>query len=373
MLERFFKALREGDVKAVEGQATKDPSLVTAYAPNQWCCREIPLGVAAGRDDFALATLLLDLGADPNQKTAWWAGGFAPLHVVSAEQVEMIDLLIDRGANVDVQAAAALARLGELTALLDHDPFLVNKPGGDGGRPLHFAADAEVAKLLVDRGATLDPVDVDHGSTPAQWAVRDRQDVTRFLIAKGAKTDLFMLAALGEEGRLSEWLEDNPEDATKVLSPEEFASPGSKGGHIYQYVLTGFGSTALHVAARCGSAPAIRLLHEAGADIAVRGGYDDQTPLHFAASADKVDAIRQLAQLGADLNALSGSEHKTPPLVWAIVFGAVESVRVLLEMKADVTPAVTKSVKAGVKGDFQQHSDSPMGAWKQIQELVAAG
>lgn len=372
-LERFFKAVREGDAAAVRARAAKDPSLITAYAPNQWCCREIPLGVAAGKNDLALATLLLDLGADPNQKTAWWAGGFAPLHVVSADQHEMIDLLVERGAHVDVHAAAALGRREDLIALLDHDPFLANKPGGDGGRPLHFAADASIAELLLERGAMLDPIDVDHGSTPAQWAVKDRPDVTRHLLAEGAKADVFMLAALGDEGEMSQWLERRPEDATKVLSPVDFTSPGSKGGHIYQYILTGFGSTLGHVAARFGRPEILRLLHANGGDVNARGGYDDQTPLHTAASHDQVEVIRQLAALGADVNVESGPEHSTPPLVWAIVFGRAESVRVLLELGATVTPSVLKTVEAGVRGDHQAHSGAPLSVWKQIQELVDGG
>ena len=55
-----------------------------------------------------------------------------------------------------------------LRELLDKDPTSVNAPGGDGERPLHFAATAEIAELLIARGADLEQRDVDHEGTPIQ-------------------------------------------------------------------------------------------------------------------------------------------------------------------------------------------------------------
>lgn len=369
-LQAFFKLVRAGDIGGVEASVREDPSLAMAYAPNQWCCRETPLNVAASGGDLDLARLLLDLGADPNQLTGWWAGGFAPLHSVPPGRADLIDLLVSRGAVLDIHASARLGLVERITDLLDHDPFLVNKPGGDGGRPLHFAADAPTAELLMDRGATIELRDVDHGSTAAQWAVQERPEVTRAILGRGGEADLFMLAALGDPRLLEAWLDANPGDAGRILTREDFPSPGSEAGHIYAYTLTGYGSAVLHVAAKTGAVEAIEILVERGADVMVTGGYDDQTPVHTAASNGRGAAVRKLAELGADVDALSGPEHSTPPLVWAIVFGSVEGVEALVEVGATVDERALKNARAGVKGEMQQFSRAPLEAWSRILEIL---
>ncbi|MDH3223453.1 MAG: ankyrin repeat domain-containing protein [Gemmatimonadota bacterium] len=371
-LEAMFKAVRAGDAEGVRAMVKDTPSLVTAYAPNQWCCRETPLNAAAESGLLEMAKLLLDLGADPNQASAWWAGGFRPLHVVPVDREDLIDLLIEQGAVVDVHAAARLGRLEDLTALLDHDPFLLHKPGGDGARPLHFARNETVACLLMDRGALLELPDVDHGSTAAQWAVGDRPSVSRAILDRGAKADVFMLAALGDADRLGAWLEEHPGDAGRYLTREDFPSPGSAGGHIYAYSLAGYGSTVLHTAAKFGSVEAVDLLVGHGADVAARGGYDDQTALHVAAASDRDEAVRALAGHGAELDALSGPEHRTPPLVWAIVFGAARSARALVELGATVDESVRSCAEAGVRGEYRRFSKAPEESWTTILEVLPA-
>src|SRR4051812_9881360 len=49
--------------------------------------------------------VLLDAGADINAKSNWWAGGFGLLHTAGPE---LAKYAIDRGAQVDVHAAARL-------------------------------------------------------------------------------------------------------------------------------------------------------------------------------------------------------------------------------------------------------------------------
>ena len=68
----------------------------------------------------------------------------------------------------------------------------------------------EVAEFLLDRGADIDALDVDHESTPAQWMLRDRQDVARYLVGRGCRTDLLMAAALGDVDRVRGHLDAEP-------------------------------------------------------------------------------------------------------------------------------------------------------------------
>ena len=51
----------------------------------------------------AMVDVLLAAGADINAKSQWWAGGFGFLHTAD---LELAEYAIDRGAVVDVHAAA---------------------------------------------------------------------------------------------------------------------------------------------------------------------------------------------------------------------------------------------------------------------------
>src|SRR5262249_10761783 len=108
--------------------------------------------------------VLLAAGADLNAKSRWWAGGFGLLHQAHPE---LAAYAIERGAVVDVHAAARLGMLERLRELISADPGLVHSRGGDGQTPLHFASTIESAEYLLDYGADIDARDVDHESTPA--------------------------------------------------------------------------------------------------------------------------------------------------------------------------------------------------------------
>lgn len=336
--DAFFAELREGAIDVVGGWLDRDPGLIDAFDPNPWCCRATPLNVAVSRGDAALARLLLERGADPNRKSDWWAGGFGALHTLRIQDRDvLLPLLLEAGAVIDEHAAARFALVEELMAILDRWPMRVDAPGGDGARPLHFAADPAVAELLLERGAWIEAVDVDHGSTPAQWAVRERSDVTRFLLTRGAVADPFMLASLNEVDAVRQALDDAPDLISDRITPLRFPSPGSQAGHMYNFILGGYGSTMLHVAARSGAMATLRCLIDRGADLDALGGAGNPAPLHAAACYDRVDAVRALVEAGADINRLSGHPHHSSPLVWARACGAPRAEQVLLELGATAT------------------------------------
>jgi hypothetical protein len=147
------------------------------------------------RVQLPLIDLLCDQGADPNSAIRATA-----LH----HELEAVNALIGRGAQVDLPVAAALGRIEDarrllpganhqdrhwalslasdfghvevLRLLLDagEDPNRYNPVGGHSHTtPLHQAAGAgheEVVRLLVERGARLDLKDILWQATPADWA-----------------------------------------------------------------------------------------------------------------------------------------------------------------------------------------------------------
>lgn len=139
--------------------------------------------------------VLLDAGADINARSRWWAGGFG---LLDSGPPELAAYAIERGAIVDAHAAARLGLMDRLRELIAADPSVVHARGGDGQSPLHFARTIDVAAYLLDHGADIDARDVDHESTPAQYMVKERQDVARYLVSRGCDTDLLMAAALDD-------------------------------------------------------------------------------------------------------------------------------------------------------------------------------
>lgn len=179
--------------------------------------------------------VLLDAGADINAKSDWWAGGFS---LLDRAPLEVALHAVSRGAKVTIHAAARLGNLGRLRELIDADPSLVYARGGDGQTPLHFASTVEVAAYLLEHGAEIDARDIDHESTPAQYMVRSRQDVARFLVERGCATDILMAAALGDKALVLKHLEADPESIRMRVSDEHFPMVGgTNGGTIYQWEL----------------------------------------------------------------------------------------------------------------------------------------
>ena len=125
---------------------------------------------AVGKQNRDMIDALLDFGANINQRTRWWAGGFG---VLDSANPELAAYLISRGATVDIHAAARLNMPDRVRALLASDPQLVHARGGDGQLPLHFAATVEIAAILLDAGADIDARDIDHESTAAQYMASD--------------------------------------------------------------------------------------------------------------------------------------------------------------------------------------------------------
>jgi len=189
---------------------------------------------AVSRRNIQMVELLLANGANINQRSHWWAGGFGVLD----DEHGLADFLIERGADVDLHAASRLGRLDTIRALLAEDRSRVHARGGDGQTPLHVAANAEVASLLVDAGADIDARDIDHESTSAQYAIRDRQDVARYLVARGCATDLLMACALGDLNLVRKHLDIAPHSIEMTVSPDDFPMSNPRaGGSIYIWTL----------------------------------------------------------------------------------------------------------------------------------------
>ncbi len=236
---------------------------------------------------------LLAAGADINQKSHWWAGGFG---VLDTAPPELAAWLIGRGATLEPVAAARLGMLDALRDMVARDPGAVHARGGDGHTPLHEAADLAIARYLVEQGADVNALDVDHESTPAQHLVADRQDIVRYLVAQGARTDILMAAALGDLALVERHLGQDPGAIRITVSARHFPMRHRHaGGTIYIWTLGGDKSPHA-VARKFGHEAVYEYLMERTPDdlaLALAGELGDEA--RFARlRADRPDLVRSL-------------------------------------------------------------------------------
>ena len=160
----------------------------------------------AAKDEGMLTTLIA-AGADVNMKSDWENG---PYTVLDNAGEDTARFLLAHGATLTSNVAARLGWLDELQTLVRGDAALVHARGGDGQQPLHEARTAAIADFLLDHGADVDVRCIDHKSTPAQYALVDRPDVCRRLLARGATPDIFMAARLGDISLATRLLDADP-------------------------------------------------------------------------------------------------------------------------------------------------------------------
>lgn len=226
------------------------------------------LFAAVQRSDRATIEVLLRAGANIQKRTEWWAGGFG---VLDDCDPSMLTFLTERGAVLDAHSASRLGITEKLRELVAVDPNVVHARGGDGQTPLHFASTIEVAEFLLANGAEIDARDVDHESTPAQYMLRveqkrhyprDRQDVARYLVARGCRTDILMAAALGDTALVQRHLDADERSIRMEVSEEWFPKEDPRaGGSIYIWQL-GAHRTAHAVARDFGHEEIFQLLLE---------------------------------------------------------------------------------------------------------------
>ena len=238
-LEQFDIAVREGDATRARDLLVRYPA-VRARINEPRFDFDSP-AIHQAKHHLALVDVLLEHGADINQRSAFAAGGFGILEWnLTLEQARP---LIERGAHVTPWAAAGLGLIDELQAIIRARPDCVHERGGDGKTVLHCAATREIAALLVDSGADLEARDTDHASTALQYLIGDER-IARLLIARGARADIFAAARLGDRALVEKCLNEDPQCAEARVNVPPYSGPGM---HIYSWTL-GFDLTPADVA-----------------------------------------------------------------------------------------------------------------------------
>jgi ankyrin repeat protein len=348
------QAMRDDDARSMRELLARHPELKARInEPISECFDSPPILNVRSR---AMLDVFLEAGADINAKSKWWAGGFGFLE---AADPELARYAIERGAYVGIHGAARLGMSDRVRELVLADPSLVHARGGDGQTPLHFASSIEIAEFLLEHGADINARDVDHESTAAQWMIDDRQEIARYLVKRGAATDIFMAAALGDLDLARKHVEADPNCLRMRVSQEWFPMiSGRSGGTIYQWKL-GWHVSPHQVAQKFGheevllylvhhSPPEVKLInaawlgHEAAVDSLlaahpnVRESFTpaERNQVAHGARNNELAAVRLLLKAG--LPVMARGQHNATPLHWAAWHGNVEMVRLLLRYEPEL-------------------------------------
>lgn len=344
----FFDAIRAGDRERVSALLEDSHSLIHAHDPDSFGAPAIT--PAVNRGDKPMIDLLLEHGADIDARSDWWAGSFGALDYADEETAMY---LLKRGATLTPHAAARLGMVEELRRMIAADPSVVNQRGGDGQMPLHFAKNVEIVDLLLDYGADIEARDIDHEGTPAQHHVM-HPEILRRLVDRGAATDVFMAVALDDEAMLERWLDDDPEAATRMTSePGNPMIPEAPGRHIYTYSLgfvtpllaaADFASERCYAVLFARSSPTQQLVaacwkgdRETALRLRNEAQYlrkREQRMMHFAAKRGRIEATLLMAEAGFDLNVQD--DEGFSPIGWAALHGADAIVEGLLPYNPDL-------------------------------------
>lgn len=232
-------------------------------------CGQTPLSWATMNDYEAMAKLLLDKGADIEEKNE---GGYTPVWMAAADGNEaMVKALLEAGANVEAKDS-------------------------DGNSPLVIAVSnghKDVARLLLEKGANME-AKTSHGSTPVLLAAANGdEDVLRLLLYRGA-----LLEAKSQSGKTPLWVAAGNGHADVALLLLIY------GADIE--VKSGKGNTPLMIAVIKGHEAVVRLLINRGADTKQRSRTGESL-LQKAVRFKHKSIESLLLEHGADIGAKDGS------------------------------------------------------------------
>jgi RNA polymerase sigma factor (sigma-70 family) len=302
----LMTACVEGDLERTKALVAKDPRLVNAQ---YWY--QFPIHLAVREGHVEIVKFLLDSGAEPGQ-SRYTFSSWQKLLVIAEERgyteirAVLVNALRERyGYSSEFESVllpAIVARdRQEVTDILRENPGLVRGSDALGNTALHWAVmtrQLPLIDLLLERDANLHAQRAD-GKTPVllsltgdYWyrernlvgaAIRQREVITGYLLAKGAEYGLSVACALGDGERVEQLLRERPGSSRSLDSAR--MSP-------------------LRYAARSGYTAIVRRLLEDGAD---PNAPEESAPsggaLFAACAGNHVETAKFLLEHGADPNA----------------------------------------------------------------------
>lgn len=338
---------------------------------------------AAQRGDAAAIRAFLE--RDPGlAQSHHYEGGHSALHVAAASgNAAVVELLLHFGA----------------------DPNARDK--GDNATPLHFAAERgwlDCVELLVEAGSELDAFDDLHERGPLGWACvfgDVRWPVVEYLVAKGARFDIFSAIACGRADEVRRLAETDPavrqarmSEFERYQTPIEFAAAAGQPEIAWLLAELDFPvglkeaaalgdearvlefapvvspqerNDALTVAVRGRNLAAARALLQAGADPdhAPQG----LSPIFDAFARADEPMARLLLEFGANLE-FRDSQWRATALGWEVFYGRIEGLNLALKLGAFPDPHLIETARAGERGEWRRYTSATANDYRMVREAL---
>ena len=325
----------------------------------------MPLHLAVEHDNSALTRYLLENGADARAVTN---RGSHVLHFLTGDQVDVVELLISKGADPDAKTKSGITVLGLffdnclagidiVKTLVEHGAD-VNAATPDGITVLHRAAaqaSAEVLRYMIDKGAQVDAkskagttvlskvVDNDDAERctmllaekGANLEARDRKGRTTLLAAADSYSNRALIRYLVESGanvKARDLLGGSVLHRSGVLRALSLTKH-LLDKEVPVNALNKLGVLPLHIAVENGYLDTVQLLVERGA---TPKGVDQAgvSALCRAASKGETAIAAYLIEKGANVN--HGDKTGMTPLHYAVENRHEEVARLLVEKRANI-------------------------------------
>ena len=184
------------------------------------------------------------------------------------------------------------------------------------GAEIHDAAElgdlARVKAYLSQDPKRIDLVDAKGQTVLACAAHSGKQELVEFLLARGAREDIYAAAIVGDVNKVAAFLKQD----------KKLVNARDSGGRA-----------ALHWAALYGQTKVMELLLAEKADVNLLDG-DGFTPLHWATTFNKKDAVELLLANKADMN-IKVEKYGWTPLRLAVIHGHMAAAEALLNGGSD--------------------------------------
>lgn len=285
------------------------------------------------------------------------------LTALTKENAPVIELLMNRGANVDVQTASGLTPLW--FALEKGDMNLFNQfaeRGADvnsirnGQTPLTHALKNNNQSLITTLlGYGADPsVDNADGQTPLSMALMNNQTdlFNQFLDSSASninKPNRFGFTLLDQafqyspssliRNLISRGAQFGPAQQQNKITPLMYAIEYKKADLVYELIEPAtinqenfYGKTALVLAIEQGNLNLVQELVRQGADVNKKN-YMGNAPIGYAVAHNQPAIVRQLLSYNANVNTIN--QYGSTPLIEAAYFNLPEIASILINAGAD--------------------------------------
>jgi ankyrin repeat protein len=246
----IFASAYLGKASDAERLLQRDSDLARATTPNGMTA----LHYAAMAGHFDVAEILLrhhsDVNAQDNRGRTALAQACHAGPWKSEPAEEIIQLLLDSGAKIDLFKAAAMGRTALIDSMLDQDGGLIDISDEQGRTALFHAAHNNrfaAVKLLVERGADVNRSDAVGIAALHRTSQECSDELIQYLINHGAHAHLCCHVACGDLEGTRRILARHPEAASEIFY--EFNAVGY-AIHSWQLgtlrILLAHGSTLSH-------------------------------------------------------------------------------------------------------------------------------